>query len=43
MKEGSLNFERFTDGALIIAQLEHPSIIPIYDVGQLADGRFSSP
>ncbi|MEC8381333.1 MAG: bifunctional serine/threonine-protein kinase/formylglycine-generating enzyme family protein [Myxococcota bacterium] len=35
----SLHLERFTDEALIIAQLEHPSIIPIYDVGQLPDGR----
>jgi serine/threonine-protein kinase len=30
---------RMIDEARILARLEHPGIIPIYDAGQLADGR----
>ena len=31
--------ERMRNEARIVARLEHPSIIPIHDVGQLPDGR----
>ncbi|MFN7974769.1 MAG: SUMF1/EgtB/PvdO family nonheme iron enzyme [Acidobacteriota bacterium] len=37
-----LNFgsrERFLDEAKVAAQLEHPSIVPVHDVGKLDDGR----
>ena len=30
---------RFTEESQIVAQLEHPGIIPVYDAGQLDDGR----
>jgi serine/threonine-protein kinase len=30
---------RFMDEARITAQLEHPAVIPVYDLGTLADGR----
>src|SRR5258708_4852082 len=31
--------ERMVREARIIARLEHPGIVPVHDVGQLADGR----
>ena len=30
---------RMTREARVVARLEHPGIVPIHDVGQLADGR----
>jgi formylglycine-generating enzyme required for sulfatase activity/serine/threonine protein kinase len=30
---------RFVDEAKATAQLEHPSVVPVHDVGELADGR----
>jgi serine/threonine protein kinase len=32
-------FDRFIDEAQIAGQLEHPNIMPIYDVGTLAGGE----
>jgi eukaryotic-like serine/threonine-protein kinase len=32
-------FRRFFEEAQVTAQLQHPSIIPVHDVGKLADGR----
>ena len=31
--------ERFIDEARIIAQLDHPNIVPIHDLGENQDGR----
>ena len=31
--------QRFRDEALLMANLEHPNIVPVYDRGVLADGR----
>jgi len=36
---GSLVDRRFLDEARITAQLQHPAIPPVFEVGQLADGR----
>ncbi len=30
---------RFMDEAQLVAQLQHPGIVPIHDIGRLADGR----
>src|SRR5262249_5389261 len=30
---------RFVDEARHVSQLEHPSIVPVYDLGELPDGR----
>jgi hypothetical protein len=30
---------RFEEEARLVGQLEHPSIVPVYDLGELADGR----
>lgn len=30
---------RFRDEALLVAKLSHPGIVPVYDFGELADGR----
>src|SRR5262249_12971891 len=30
---------RFEEEARRVSQLEHPSIVPVYDLGELADGR----
>jgi serine/threonine protein kinase len=31
---------RFVHEAQIVAQIEHPAIVPVYDLGRLADGRW---
>jgi serine/threonine protein kinase len=35
----TLNIQRFNDEAMIAGQLQHPNIPPIYDLGQLPDGK----
>jgi len=37
-REGMVN--RFVREARIVAQLEHPAIVPVHDLGQLPDGRW---
>ena len=36
---GAAAVARFVEEAQLTAQLQHPSIVPIYDLGRLADGR----
>lgn len=38
-KDNSRERVRFTSEGQIAAQLEHPNIIPVYDLGKLPDGR----
>lgn len=36
---GTEDYDRFIEEAQISGQLEHPGIVPVYDVGRLSDGR----
>src|SRR5262245_35664225 len=38
-RDNSDLLRRFVGEARLAGQLQHPSIIPVYDLGQLADGR----
>ncbi len=40
MREGSIDPERFLREARVQGQLEHPSIVPVYDLAQGDDGLF---
>ena len=34
-----ISLSRFVEEAQVVAQLQHPNIIPIHELGQLDDGR----
>lgn len=39
LAKDSISMARFIQEAQLTAQLEHPSIVPLHDIGTLADGR----
>jgi serine/threonine-protein kinase len=38
-RDNPSSVRRFVDEARLAGQLQHPGIVPVYDVGQMADGR----